>query len=547
MEKSKLSSTMKVMGASYLALFCIMTFSYFRLKATLGGTGFTELNLMLGSALVVVIISIRFIYTSVVAPAKELIAVIGGRVEKGENITHKIILQNKGELGEVEDSVNDLLALINIMIHDTNKVADGLFSASQEMMKHANVIEHITDEVSTSITSVAEGAAEQALEESKTLEILEKNNTLLDSGNEEIQKTVENIRITTEAAHSGNQNMKLIKTFFDGLDGYFSTTMVKMQQLSNRSGEVGDIIETIRRIAEQINLLALNAAIEAARAGDAGRGFSVVAEEVRKLADSTQGALTKISEIVLMLQKETIEMKSIMESNSTTVKEQHHLIEQSSDGFEVIVTQAEQTQKESLHMQKIIGEICDNSNFALEVTKNTDTLIQNSAAAAEEVAAAVEEQNATFAELIGISRQLETLSDQLMGQIEKYKMDPSEYKLFTNIDQLANKNEIKIGLLNSMSGPIANAGGVDGYRGQIIAIDMINKKGGVLGKYKIAPIMADDRSKPAVAVEECKRLFKENVPIIAGVFPAALPYRWRRSVKRIKPSSGIISPYPMRF
>ena len=534
MENGKKLNPMVLLGSAYAVIIVFIVVNYIKLKSILAGGGSLQLNLMFLACLIVIGISYWFIGLVVLKPINELKETLRSRIEKGENVTHKIVLSNKGLLGNVEGVVNDLLVVLNLMILDINKVANGLFDASQEMMKHANVVEHISEEVSKSINSVAEGATVQAIEESKTLAILEKTNKLIDTGNIEIAKTVDNIKISTQTARTGNENMKNIKVFFDSLDEYFNTSTDKMQSLSNRSGEVSAIIGTIKQIAEQINLLALNAAIEAARAGEAGKGFSVVASEVRKLSDSTQNALTTISEIVFMLQKDTMEMKDLMKNNSESIKEQHQLIKSSIEGFGVIVVQAEQTEAESKKMQTIIGDICINSNETLQLTQHTDVLIQNSAAAAEEVAAAVEEQNAIFSELISISRQLEALSDQLMNQIVKYKVEQKEMDAFENAAQFANKNEIKIGLLNSLSGPIANAGGLDGYRGQIVAIDMINKRGGVAGKYKVVPVIADDKSKADVAVKECERLKQEDVNIVAGVYASGIAIQVAESCEKNK-------------
>ncbi len=83
--------------------------------------------------------------------------------------------------------------------------------------------------------------------------------------------------------------------------------------------------------------------------------------------------------------------------------------------------------------------------------------------------------------------------------------------------------EIKIGLLNSMTGAFAPAGALAGYRGQQIAIDMVNEKGGVLGKYKVVPVVADAQSNPDIAIREAERLINvERVPVIAGVFSSAI-------------------------
>lgn len=96
------------------------------------------------------------------------------------------------------------------------------------------------------------------------------------------------------------------------------------------------------------------------------------------------------------------------------------------------------------------------------------------------------------------------------------------FSLFAGVSSAAEK-EIKVGLLYSLTGPLAPGGGVSSYRGTILAIDAINKRGGVLGKYKIVPIVADAQSNPDIAVREIERLVSvEKVPIIFGSFSSGI-------------------------
>jgi methyl-accepting chemotaxis protein len=183
------------------------------------------------------------------------------------------------------------------------------------------------------------------------------------------------------------------------IDGAVQQTAEKMRLLGARSSEISEIIDLIDEIASQTNLLALNAAIEAAHAGQAGLGFSVVAEEIRKLAERSARATRDVGNLIKAIQGETSEALKAMENGMREVKGGSEVAEQASRALREISSAVRQS-------SELIEEISAASEEQARVTRNLADAMQTISSITLETTAGAHETAQTIQGMVGLSEQL---------------------------------------------------------------------------------------------------------------------------------------------
>ncbi len=239
-----------------------------------------------------------------------------------------------------------------------NRVIDETIEGAKKQSQQANQIATAAEEMTQTITDIANNASKASETAQETMEIAKKGQNLS-------QNAVQKVNIVYQTTNELGQ---------------------MIEKLSSSASEIGDIVTVIKDIADQTNLLALNAAIEAARAGEQGRGFAVVADEVRKLAERTIRATEEIAQKISMIQKETSDTAQSMKKELTEVTE---------------VTEAVNT------IGNALGEIVSS------VVKLKDQITQI-ATAVEEQSAASEEVTRNIEESAKIASQIERLAETIV-------------------------------------------------------------------------------------------------------------------------------------
>lgn len=343
------------------------------------------------------------------------------RLANGD-LTTQIDLKRKDELGQLAQGVNKTTGALKTLIGQITDSSRQLALASGDLSKSGQQVGTQATRVGEMIDDLAHGADEQSARIDETANVID--NMVLEikeigEHSAEMSEAAEDAMSKIERGHGAVHNSV---AQINNVKTVSFRVAENIRALGERSEEIGEIVQMISGISNQTNLLALNAAIEAARAGESGRGFSVVAGEIRKLAEESASATERIGKLIQEVQSGVARAVIEMDQGVNTVVESVQTIENTGKVFAEIETVTNLLKELVKMVSTSTQAISHNSEQIGTVIRDIAGVSEEFAATSEEVAAAGEEQIAAMGEISTAVTSLAGMADRLMKAIDQFKL-----------------------------------------------------------------------------------------------------------------------------
>lgn len=338
-----------------------------------------------------------------------------------EKIDQKL-LSKKDETGKLAQALQDIANGLRSIITQINYSAEQMAAASEELTATSEQTSIAAQEVGKTVQDIAEGASAQAehTEDGSNKAIL-LGNTI-----EQVEKYIKNVYLSsnkvTEVVTEGLTEIESLNKITNESTKAVEEIYHVIMQTNESTSKIGEASNVIDSIAQQTNLLSLNAAIEAARAGDAGVGFAVVAEEIRKLAEQSSNSTKVIHDIVYELQNNMNNAVQAMERVHVISEEQSKGVIRSKNEYELIAESMNESITAIKELNSSGEEMDEMRQDILEVLQNLSAIAEENAAATEEASASTQEQAASVEEIANASENLSELATKLNSLVTRFKL-----------------------------------------------------------------------------------------------------------------------------
>jgi methyl-accepting chemotaxis protein len=411
----------------FIGLLAVCMGVYFKFKSVLGsgnvtagqdGEFITFLVLMGLITFAVLILVLLGVYKYTIKQVTDLMAGLEEIATGNFNVD-----VNKKFTGEIKAYAEHVLAIqqrMNEFIGSVKESVSIVTVASGEMKRSSSEMSTISNRVTQSISQLAEGATQQA-------ESTENGSVRINNIAEMIECISEDMTASKKLGEEAITAMEVVRSTIHYQENKKDENKQISEQMRNavtelmsKSEEIGKILQVIKGVAEQTNLLALNAAIEAARAGEHGRGFAVVSDEIRKLAEQSGESSKQITEIINDVQSGIENTVLQIKKSEDLSFEQESALNKTVDAIGDISEKVESIVTKVVAVSDATGTLTDDAKEAEDMISTIASISEETAAGTQETSAAVEEQNMLIQIIAECSNELYTIAENLQLNVENF-------------------------------------------------------------------------------------------------------------------------------
>jgi len=343
------------------------------------------------------------------------------KVSQGD-FSYMVDTENAGIVKKISVCINSLINEMRTILNNFFSISNLIVESTAKVQTASELASTAMNEITQTMSQITNGVGNQANDAQQGVLVVEKLSEQISLVFESYNSITDDTKKIKDLNNIGLQTVSVLraksKENYDTAEKIFSV----IEKLTNSTKDIGNLVESIESIAEQTNLLALNAAIEAARAGEAGKGFAVVADEVRKLADQSRKSTEEINMLMKSIQEESLMAIEAMEVMKKVSAEQNAAVNKTDSSFSDIANAINSIILKINDVNHAIAKMQNDKTEVINVIENISAISGETVAFSRELAMSSEHQLKHINDMNEAAIKLSELVKQLDSKMRKYKV-----------------------------------------------------------------------------------------------------------------------------
>ncbi len=371
--------------------------------------------------ILILLVLVYIIIDRLLKPLKKVVNV-ANQVANGELIDVDLET-SKDEIGKLSESIRTMVANLQHIILNIRNTSNHVSSAANQLTVHAGETYNSSTNIALDMNQITQNAEASMTMTEETAAAMEETATgiqqIADSANVAAESSIS----ASQASERGNEVVQQVIAQMELINDSVEQIGTTINGLHVNTKKISEIVSLITAIADQTNLLALNAAIEAARAGEHGKGFAVVADEVRRLAEQSSQSATEIYNLISSIQSDSNASITVMERGKEDVKVGMAFTNEVGEIFKEILTSSEEVASQIREISAASQQISASSEEVAASVNNIKQSAEQSAEFSSNVSNSTQEQLSTMQEVKDASSSLGKTAEELQGLVAKFKLE----------------------------------------------------------------------------------------------------------------------------